>query len=64
MDRCVEVRGAMELSLGVVSRVGRAFAHRWVDVPQEEGVVLGLSSRDLDSETADYRLHRTTADYA
>ena len=29
-----------------------------VDVPQAEGVVSGVSSRDLDSKTADYRLHR------
>jgi len=59
MDRCLELRGAMELSLGVVSRVGPGIGVLGgVDVPQAERVVLGVSSRDLDSKTADYRLHR------
>jgi len=46
MDSCVEVRAPMELSLGVVSKVGPGIGVLGgavgVDVPQAEGVVLGV----------------------
>jgi len=48
-DGCVEVDVAVKLSLGVVSTVGPGIGVLGgVDVPQVEGVVLGVSSLYLD----------------
>jgi len=50
---------AEELSLGVVSRVGPGIGVLGGGgCAQEEGIVFGVSSRDLDSNTVGSRLHR------
>ena len=58
MDVCVEVDVAVELWLGVVSRVDPGTGVLGgVDVPQVEGVVWGVLSRVLDFKSVGGRLH-------
>jgi len=58
MDGCVEVDVAVELLLGVVSRVDPGTGVLGgVDVPQVERVVLWVSSHVLDWKSAGGRLH-------
>ena len=58
MDGCVEVDVAVELLLGVVSRVDPGTGVLGgVGVPQVERVVLWVSSHVLDWKSAGGRLH-------